>query len=146
MFCGWHDRMLLWCYKIMPLVYDDSLSYYEVLCKLTKYVNQIIDDEKKIAEQLDATVADVKELQDALKNGNFEKIFNEYMRQSMKLVWFGLNDNGRFVAYIPDSWKEIMFSTILDYNNPYYGHLVLGYDDTTFTRATTYQDAWRNGI
>lgn len=27
-----------WCQKALPLVYDDSLSYYEVLCKLTKYV------------------------------------------------------------------------------------------------------------
>lgn len=32
-----------YCYKILPLVYDDSLSYYEFLCKLTKTVNQLID-------------------------------------------------------------------------------------------------------
>lgn len=33
-----------WCHKILPLVYDDSLSYYEVLCKLTKVVNQLVED------------------------------------------------------------------------------------------------------
>lgn len=33
-----------WCQKVLPLVYDDSLSYYEVLCKLTKYVNGLRED------------------------------------------------------------------------------------------------------
>lgn len=30
--------------KILPLAYDDSLSYYENLCKLTSKMNEIIDD------------------------------------------------------------------------------------------------------
>ena len=44
-----------WCYKVLPLVYDDSLSYYEVLCKLTNYVNTL-------AETLRDTGEDVEEL------------------------------------------------------------------------------------
>lgn len=32
-----------WCHKIIPLIYDNSLSYYEVLCKLTAKVNEIIE-------------------------------------------------------------------------------------------------------
>lgn len=31
-----------WCHKILPLAYDESLSYYEVLCKLTHKMNEII--------------------------------------------------------------------------------------------------------
>lgn len=31
------------CQKILPLVYDDELSYYEYLCKLTDTMNKIID-------------------------------------------------------------------------------------------------------
>ena len=31
-----------WCYKILPLVYDDSLSYYEVLCKVKEKLNEVI--------------------------------------------------------------------------------------------------------
>lgn len=31
-----------WCQKVLPLVYDDSLSYYEVLCKLTRKINELI--------------------------------------------------------------------------------------------------------
>lgn len=32
----------MWCQKVIPLVYDDSLSYYEVLCKLTMYINTLL--------------------------------------------------------------------------------------------------------
>lgn len=31
------------CFKVMPLVYDESLSYYEVLCKLTYKINEVIE-------------------------------------------------------------------------------------------------------
>ena len=31
-----------WSQKILPLVYDDSLSYYEVLCKLKDKINEVI--------------------------------------------------------------------------------------------------------
>ena len=32
-----------WCQKVLPLVYDNSLSYYEVLCKLAKRIDEIGD-------------------------------------------------------------------------------------------------------
>ena len=32
-----------WCQKILPLVYDDSLSYYELLGKVIKYLNDVVD-------------------------------------------------------------------------------------------------------
>lgn len=31
-----------WAQKVLPLVYDDSLSYYEVLCKVVSYLNTTI--------------------------------------------------------------------------------------------------------
>lgn len=33
-----------WCQKVLPLVYDDSLSYYELLCKVVDYLNKTIED------------------------------------------------------------------------------------------------------
>lgn len=33
-----------WCQKVLPLVYDDSLSYYELLCKVVDYLNKVIQD------------------------------------------------------------------------------------------------------
>lgn len=31
------------CEKVLPTAYDNSLSYYEVLCKLTEKVNEVIE-------------------------------------------------------------------------------------------------------
>ena len=31
------------CVPILPLTYDESLSYYEVLCKLTAKVNELVE-------------------------------------------------------------------------------------------------------
>lgn len=37
-----------WCYKILPLVYDDSLSYYEVLCKAVEKLNLVIENNNNL--------------------------------------------------------------------------------------------------
>lgn len=37
-----------WCQKVLPLVYDDSLSYYELLCKVVEYLNNMINDLNKL--------------------------------------------------------------------------------------------------
>lgn len=37
------DNLRYWCYKILPLVYDDSLSYNEFLCKVNAKLNEVID-------------------------------------------------------------------------------------------------------
>ena len=47
-----------YCQKILPLTYDDSLSYYEAICKLTSKMNEIIANindhlEDYVREQLD---------------------------------------------------------------------------------------------
>lgn len=69
-----------------------------------------------------------KEISDAIKNwitANFYDIVGDMA----KAVWFGLTDTGYFVAYIPESWDEIVFKTTgYDYTTelqPDYGHLVL---------------------
>lgn len=33
-----------WCQKVLPLVYDDSLSYYELLAKVVEYLNNTMSD------------------------------------------------------------------------------------------------------
>ena len=38
------DSFRFWCQKVLPLVYDDSLSYYELLCKVVNYLNNTIAD------------------------------------------------------------------------------------------------------
>lgn len=124
-----------WCQKVLPLVYDDSLSYYEVLCKVVKYINDLIDSDKEIIDDIDALKADMQTVQKWIDSFSYEpllemvkKMVNEYITAG---VYFGLTDSGYFVAYIPSAWKDIKFKTTgYDINipiQPEYGHLVLQY-------------------
>ena len=38
----------IWCQKILPLVYDESLSYYEVLCKIQQKLNEVIKSQNNL--------------------------------------------------------------------------------------------------
>lgn len=42
-----------WCQKVLPLVYDDSLSYYELLCKVVDYLNKTMEDVNTAAQDVD---------------------------------------------------------------------------------------------
>lgn len=46
------EKIRFWCQQILPLVYDDSLSYYEVLSKIVDYINNNIEDVQKIVTEL----------------------------------------------------------------------------------------------
>ena len=52
------QRFKFWCQKVLPLVYDDSLSYYEVLCKLTKYMNGLVEDMQHLTEEWQVELAE----------------------------------------------------------------------------------------
>lgn len=49
------------CQKILPLVYDDSLSYYECLCKMKDTLNLVIEDINGLPEYI-AELLDESEL------------------------------------------------------------------------------------
>lgn len=42
-----------WCQKVLPLVYDESLSYYELLCKVVDYLNRVIEDVNTLADDVE---------------------------------------------------------------------------------------------
>lgn len=50
------NNFRFWCQKILPLVYDDSLSYYEVLCKVTKVMNDLINKYNGLPEYVETLV------------------------------------------------------------------------------------------
>ena len=41
-----------WCQKVLPLVYDESLSYYELLCKVVNYLNEVMKDLDEMSEKV----------------------------------------------------------------------------------------------
>lgn len=89
---------------------------------------------------LDTLTAQLKNATDQLfaklKAGDFTKdTFIEWVNTNMtdiiyqmvRFVFFGLDDDGHFVAYIPASWEFLHFDTLLDPDKPGFGHLVVYY-------------------
>lgn len=58
------DTFRHWCQKVLPLVYDDSLSYYELLCKVTNYLNEVIENSKLLGEDVSNLYGAYVELQE----------------------------------------------------------------------------------
>ena len=61
-----------WCQKVLPLVYDDSLSYYELLCKVVDYLNKTMEDVDHMNTDMDTLYSNFQEFQE----GTF-RIYNE---------------------------------------------------------------------
>ena len=124
-----------WCQKVLPLVYDDSLSYYEVLCKVVKYINDLIDSDKEIVDEIDKLKADMVTVQEWIDSFNYEPLLQTVKEMVNKYitagVYFTLSDTGYFIANIPKAWNKINFRTTgydIDVDlQPEYGHLVLLY-------------------
>ena len=57
-----------WCQKVLPLVYDDSLSYYELLNKVVNYLNNMISDLNKMGTDIETFTAAYAELNNYVKN------------------------------------------------------------------------------
>ena len=48
-----------WCQKVLPLVYDDSLSSYEVLCKVVSKLNEMADNQNNLSDEIKQVAADL---------------------------------------------------------------------------------------
>ena len=57
-----------WCQRVLPLVYDDSLSYYELLCKVVDYLNKTMEDVETLHGDVTNLHTAYKELQDYVNN------------------------------------------------------------------------------
>lgn len=55
-------------HAVLPLVYDDSLSYYEVLCKIRQKMNEVIDAVNAMEEEIKDVVV-IDEVLDGIHKG-----------------------------------------------------------------------------
>lgn len=124
-----------WCQKVLPLVYDDSLSYYEVLCKVVDYLNRLINDMEGFieeAERVREEIAIIQEWIDNFDSEKIEKLIEEILSNKLAtMIFVEIDNEGYFVYYIPNGWEDIDFYTtdfdIFLPEEPEYGHLVLSY-------------------
>lgn len=120
-----------WCYKVLPLVYDDSLSYYEVLCKVVTYINKLIEQDKIFGDELTNLLKELEKVKEWINNFDTSFIEELIKKYIATMILVEISDSGYIVYNIPESWKDITFNTTgLDIKlkiQPEYGHLVLSY-------------------
>ncbi len=70
-----------WVQTALPLVYDDSLSYYELLCKVVDYINKFITQEQEFAEEIERYSQIVREMKEFVDNyftsTDFQQLVND---------------------------------------------------------------------
>lgn len=110
-------------------------TYDETITALNEWINEntpTIDELKQFMEDMQSAYT----LPDGVKQAIYDwcsmNLIN-LVGSTIANVFFGLTDDGYFVAYIPDSWDDIVFNTS-DYDiilsaHPEvgYGHLILSY-------------------
>ena len=124
-------RLHFYCQKVLPLVYDESLSYYEVLCKVKHKLNELIDSQNLQDEEIKAIENELAEVQNWIDNFDttvIKELIEDYIAT---MIFVEINDAGDIVYNIPESWNDITFNTteldIFLTLQPEYGHLVLSY-------------------
>ena len=68
-----------WSQKVLPLTYDESLSYYEVLCKLRDYINEM-------GKRLDDYGEQVLAASKAYTDGEIAKSVQQYNQALQQLT------------------------------------------------------------
>lgn len=133
----------------IPKLYWNVKSQEQRILNLFDLLNKLVCYCDSMGLQIDVNAQDVADLQTAmqeLKDGGlldyYEKQIYAWIQAHMadllsagiKQVYFGLTDDtysggaGYFVAYIPDSWSEIVFDTGAVYGLDTYGRLILRWD------------------
>lgn len=119
-----------WCFKVLPLVYDDSLSYYEILCKVVDYINKLIEQDKVFGNEIDKLKQEMSVVQKWIDNFDTsyaEEIIKQYIAT---MIFLEISDSGYIIYYIPQNWKDIVFNTTqldIEISGYDYGRLVLSY-------------------
>ena len=119
-------------------VYSQEERIKDLCCQYKKaeqyldFVAQMTND--WVGEYTDEVQAALDELERLLWNGieeGVDKWISEHMEyiydHTIKQIYFGLTDDGYFCAWIPDSWDDIIFDTIMNFSSPHYGCLTLSY-------------------
>ena len=112
------NKFKYWCYKVLPLVYDNSLSYYEVLCKVVDYINKIIDDNKLQGDDISELKKELNEVKEWINNFDTSYIESLIAKYLANMIYVWISDAGYIIYYIPESWNDIQFNTTgLDISN-----------------------------
>ncbi|MFQ9808245.1 MAG: glycosyl hydrolase family 28-related protein [Segatella copri] len=71
-----------WVQHILPLVYDDSLSYMELLGKVTKILNELVENNNLLPDYI------MQLIKEYISSGEIEKVLSEVLANYMLNVKF----------------------------------------------------------
>ena len=81
------EKLKFYCQKVLPLVYDESLSYYEVICKVAKTVNEIILFTEGLKENIDNINKNISEnVESILTEWKNDGTLEQLLEKSIKLI------------------------------------------------------------
>ena len=113
-----------------------------IIRRVKEYLAKV-DNLEEWKDETQAVIDAINRLVKDINSGNFpdemkkaitvfiKDNFYDIVGEMTKMVFFGLTDSGYFIAYIPESWEDIKFSTT-EYDDstplqPDFGHLILSY-------------------
>ena len=67
-----------WCQKVLPLVYDDSLSYYELLCKVVCKLNELAENQNNLSDEIKQVAQDLNDFKNQVP-GMIEAKIQEWL-------------------------------------------------------------------
>ena len=104
--------------KLLELLSKRIWEYDKTLDNSLKHIQEVL---QSYSDQLDQKIEDFDQIIIDLTNEWLAENMEEIMQNATKMVWFGLSDDGHFIAVIPPTWDSIDFDTS---NN---GELILQY-------------------
>lgn len=127
----------------VPKLYWDVESQEQRIHALCRQLHKLICYADMLGNKIIENHDDIGELQ-TLFEQFMESGFDDYYAEQVekwiddhlqwifthvaKQVYFGLTLEGFFVAYIPESWDDIVFDTGMQYGIDTYGRLILRWD------------------
>lgn len=105
--------------------YKKAEQYLDFVAKMTNdWVGEYTDEVQAALDELERLLWNgIEEGVDKWISEHMEYIYNHTIKQ----IYFGLTQDGYICAWIPESWDDITFDTIMNYSNPNYGCLTLNY-------------------
>lgn len=103
-----HERKFrFWCQKVLPLVYDDSLSYYELLCKVVSYINSMSEDIAKIPQYVAEAISSISSA--TLDTADELLIITPEYKTYMNTRGFhSVGDTGACMYYITNDYNDVV--------------------------------------
>lgn len=127
----------------IPKLYWDVESQEQRILFLCKQLHKLICYIDFVGDKVNINHDEIEALKEQFEKfveSGFEDYYKEQifawidehlpdlMSRAVKQVYFGLNDDGHFVAYIPDSWSDITFDTGAVFGRTDYGRLILRFE------------------